>query len=375
MEYRTDRNFILCSHIVETVKEPERQNELIKAYHEGKTNHRGVPETLAALQRRYYWHHMRRTIRANLRSCTICNQAKYDRHPIVVHPEVTHTPNSPLLDIQVDIFTWEGLYWLTIVDTFSKLAMAHHLPNKTADAVWEGMFTWISCYGVPHKITSDGGREFKNARTTTECSDLGMQWHFNSPGNPPGRGAIERLHNTLGEHLRLFQLHRGLGAHAAMPRAVLAYNNTIHSATGFTPVEVVFGHPLRNRGDILTTAFMHLRDAVLHKRKQLANISAKTHSKLLKEKLSRANRICLAVPDGSHKVKLGMTVYRQPPSSRRKGDRRYEGPFRVIALREHNIISIQELTGAQRVKHTHIRHLRIPLDPGTAETGVPQIGL
>lgn len=103
---------------------------------------------------------MRKTISGKLRTCTISHRAKY-------HPEVTRTPNMPLL-VLVDIFMWGGLQWLTVIETFSKLAKAYSLPSKTSDAVWESMFAWISHYGVPHKITSDGGMEFKNARTTTE---------------------------------------------------------------------------------------------------------------------------------------------------------------------------------------------------------------
>nr|XP_024217935.1 ribosome-releasing factor 2, mitochondrial [Halyomorpha halys] len=96
-------------------------------------------------------------------------------------------------------------------------------------------------------------------------------------------------------------------------------------------------------------AYTHLRDAVIHKGRQLADISQRVHSRL-KEKLSRANQISSAVPDDSHKVSLGMKVYCQPLFGRRKGDQCYEGPLKVVVLREHNIVSIQEITGAQRVR-------------------------
>ncbi len=130
-----DRNFILCSTMVETVREEGRQRELVQAYHEGKTNHRGVPETLTALQRRYYWHKMKRSVRMVLKECAVCHRAKYDRHPVVIHPELTPTPSSPLLDLQVDVFSWEGFQWLTFLDSFSKLAMVHQLESKSADAI------------------------------------------------------------------------------------------------------------------------------------------------------------------------------------------------------------------------------------------------
>ncbi len=137
-----------------------------------------------------------------------------------------------------------------------------------------------------------------------------------------------------------------------MPRAILAYNNTIHSATGFTPVELVFGHPPRNRGDLLTAMTTQLRETVSHRRRRLVEIGTKAREKLIRGKETRAARIATASPDQSHRVKLGLIVYCRPPSRRNKGEPKYEGPFRVVALKEHNIVSIQEINGRQRVKCT-----------------------
>ncbi|GJQ71853.1 hypothetical protein Trydic_g14250 [Trypoxylus dichotomus] len=49
---------IRCTKQLEVIEEEEERNRLIKNHHEGKTNHRGVTETLSYLQRRYYWNRM-----------------------------------------------------------------------------------------------------------------------------------------------------------------------------------------------------------------------------------------------------------------------------------------------------------------------------
>ncbi|KAL1129773.1 hypothetical protein AAG570_012717 [Ranatra chinensis] len=43
------------------VENPTEQDQLIKDYHVGKTNHRGIRETVAHLRRRYYWRGMEKT--------------------------------------------------------------------------------------------------------------------------------------------------------------------------------------------------------------------------------------------------------------------------------------------------------------------------
>ncbi|KAK9752582.1 hypothetical protein QE152_g4154 [Popillia japonica] len=45
---------IRCTKELEVVEDEEKRNELIKNHHEGKTNHRGITETISYLQRRYY---------------------------------------------------------------------------------------------------------------------------------------------------------------------------------------------------------------------------------------------------------------------------------------------------------------------------------
>lgn len=57
-----------------------------------------------------------------------------------------------------------------------------------------------------------------------------------------GRGTV---HNTLGEHLRIFRAQVKVEQLEAVART---YNNTIHRATGLTTVEIVFGICDRNRG-------------------------------------------------------------------------------------------------------------------------------
>ncbi|KAL1110444.1 hypothetical protein AAG570_007975 [Ranatra chinensis] len=72
-----------------------------------------------------------------------------------------------------------------------------------------------------------------------KATELGIQLLFTTPGHNRSHGAIERLHNTLGEHMRLLEQSRGLKGSVAVQAAVRAYNHSIHKTTGAQPLELM----------------------------------------------------------------------------------------------------------------------------------------
>ncbi|KAL1132795.1 hypothetical protein AAG570_010747 [Ranatra chinensis] len=101
---------ICCTKRVETIEETERQKDIVRTYHNGVTNHRGIRETLAQLQRKYYWTDMRTTVQDIIGQCSPCNICKYERHPAIAPQEITETPTKPLEIVQADIWHWREGY-------------------------------------------------------------------------------------------------------------------------------------------------------------------------------------------------------------------------------------------------------------------------
>ncbi|XP_066905246.1 uncharacterized protein [Halyomorpha halys] len=125
--------------------------------------------------------------------------------------------------------------------------MAHLAKDRTAEAVIGALRTWFKFYGVPRRISSDGGREFDNPTIRGELKTLEVDWHINTPEHPKSRGGIERLHSTLSNQLWVYHADKGLEPDEAMVRAIAAYNHSIHATTGFSPFEVLFGLQGRRR--------------------------------------------------------------------------------------------------------------------------------
>lgn len=356
-----DRTFIRCKLMVETIKEPARQKEVTVAYHQGKTNHRGVNETLQALKRRYFWWGMRRVIEDVVGQCEVCQVTKYDRHPPKGMQEETPTPLAPLTDLQIDTFTWRGFKWVTVLDVFSKVAMSYPVQHRSSDAVLGALKMWFQFYGVPLRIASDGGREFDNAVIRKEARDLDIEWHINTPGHPKSRGGVERLHSTLGDHLRVYHVDKGLEPGVAMPKAITAYNHTIHMATGFSPFEMLFGLRGRQRDTSATVVDEDIAEVLINNRLGLNGVWNKARRKIEKEKGRRVARENMGIRDRMEDIKIGVIVYRKRGSNRGKEIERYEGPFKVVGIREHNIVTIQSVSDPRKRRTVHIEQLKIPV--------------
>jgi hypothetical protein len=61
--------------------------------------------------------------------------------------------------------------------------------------------------------------------------------------HPESQGGLERSHRVLAEYLRHYVSEDQTNWDSWVPFAMYAYNTTQHSATGYTPFELLFGHP------------------------------------------------------------------------------------------------------------------------------------
>ncbi|KAL1130401.1 hypothetical protein AAG570_013339 [Ranatra chinensis] len=123
------------THRLTTVEDPTEQDQLIKDYHVGKTNHRGIRETVAHLRRRYYWMGMERTVAAQLALCVVCARAKYVRLPEEPPQMVTPTPKKPLEVVEADVVFLDGTIRLTMIDRLTRFAACYPLAAETGEQV------------------------------------------------------------------------------------------------------------------------------------------------------------------------------------------------------------------------------------------------
>ena len=334
----TNSELVLCEKMVDTIREFEEQKGIIQEYHVGKTNHRGVNETVDRLKRQYYWINMTQVVGEILATCEICQLAKYDRRPQRAPQMLTEEMDKPLQTIYADLFYFEGAKYLSIIDGFSRGAYFHRIKSKRATEIIEGLLTYFGVYGIPNKISVDRGKEFDNRKFKNLMKEFNIDTHFTTVGHHRSQSVIERLHNTITEHLHLFKLGKQLTPVEAMPRAMLAYNHSIHSVTKQTPLELMLV-------DKLT-------DEQIHKSKD----RGRTNKQRRIERVNRGRNVNV-----QELLKIGTVVYKRNFYKRRKGDVRYVGPYSVVKIMPRNRVVIKRTTDPRgKTAVVHVEELKIP---------------
>uniref|UniRef100_A0A1B0GQC7 Integrase catalytic domain-containing protein n=1 Tax=Phlebotomus papatasi TaxID=29031 RepID=A0A1B0GQC7_PHLPP len=136
----------------------------------------------------------------------------------------------------------ENRYILTIYDDLSKYLVAIPLKTQTSEEVAEAFVNRFVCiFGAPIIICTDQGGCFISELFKRVCQLLKISKTQASPFHPQTSGGIERAHRTLGDYLRIFTENNKYDWDVWIPKAVAAFNSSVHGSHNFTPHELVFG--------------------------------------------------------------------------------------------------------------------------------------
>lgn len=344
-----------CTERVVYVEDENEQKAVILKHHEGITCHRGIKETLTHIRRNYYWNNMQETISAVINACEACKKMKYDRKPLKPVLQLTQTQEAPFQEIFIDLFSIESKYYLTLIDAFSKLGQCLEISNKSTPEVVRALMKYFSFYGTPKKISADPGTEFNNDLMREFLALHKIDLHIGTPNNPNSMGLIERFHSTIIEIYRLAKYEKKCtDAASVMTYSVMAYNHTIHSATGLTPFEVVFGHTDSNNPYEINFEKTYMQQLVKDHAKRTKFLyqylaeNLKTNKERIQQKRGGESNI---------QIETGKTVYVKGGNKRKSKDKaRYE-KGKVAGPVDKNIVPL-EVSG--RVTKAPIKNIKRP---------------
>jgi hypothetical protein len=232
----------------------EEREKAIADCHDGPlSGHFGASRTLERVRRKNVWTGLNKDVANYVHDCERCQRATHKRHkpfgllrqlPIPDRPWqhvtmdfITDLPPSRLLGLTYDSI-------LVIVDRFSK--MAHYVPARMD---WDGTDlaqAWIRevirLHGNPETILSDRGPIMKAKHWDTFHHYLNSRRVLTSSFHPQTDGQTERQNQTLEQYLRIFCSLEQDDWALWISLAEYAYNDSKHSATGYTPYQVCFGY-------------------------------------------------------------------------------------------------------------------------------------
>lgn len=266
---------------------------IIKSYHEGKTNHRGIDETEQRIKNIYYWPQLKDSIQSFINECEICQQSKYERHPVKLQMNITPTPVRPFEIVHLDTFTLENHKFITLVDAFSKYAQAYAISSLNSTEVVDKLIQFFSHHDIPNCIVVDNGTEFKNSVIMELLNLHKIKLHFCSSNHSQSNGIVERFHSTLIEHVRLLNTRGFLKTPISKKiiYAIIAYNQSIHSATKCKPVDIIKGHITNENPFNINIDQTLLNDYIVNHKEKTKILYEKINQDLMQEKQNRTEKI------------------------------------------------------------------------------------
>ncbi|MCI06617.1 transposon TF2-1 polyprotein, partial [Trifolium medium] len=200
------------------------------------------------LAENFYWENMKKDVQAYIRQCSTCQQTKYS----------TAKPNGLLQPLPLPNHVWEDLSMdfitglppsrgysviLVVVDRFSKGVHLGALASGfTAYKVAE-LFVSMVCklHGLPHSIVSDRDPIFISKFWRDLFKFSGTFLRMSSSYHPQTDGQTEVMNRTIEQYLRAFVHAKPSHWVSLLPWAEYHYNTSVHSASGFTPFQIMFG--------------------------------------------------------------------------------------------------------------------------------------
>lgn len=208
------------------------------------------------------------------------------------------------------------------------------IPTKDCSALTtaECLFNNILfTYNFPSKIISDNASNFNSKVIHELLRMLRIKKPFVTPYHPQANIAIE--HRTLNAYSRAFASKNMEEWHDLLKFAMFAYNNSVHSVTGYTPHELAHGFKIRIPNHLskpkLNYNYDNLADNVKNTMASTLEIAREhlMNRKLINKKFYDQNTRAVD-------FKIGDMVLMRNQTKKGKFDDVYNGPFQVTDTSE-----------------------------------------
>ena len=374
----------------------------MRAFHD-RSGHPGVKRVMAMLRSRAWWVGLRRDVRAYIRRCPTCALTKLTRiqagqarslgdgqHPgdvwtvdILDIDSYLRRKYKEELKASGDVYDVDKINELVneiyhphklliFIDRFSRWAEAFLLEkDPTSDEVLEIFVNEIvKRHGYPRAVTSDRGCNLMQGSVAEYYKECGIQLMASDSYMHNTAGLVERFNGTLKDILRGFLTDVdedadviGLRWWRYLTYALLSYNMSDSTSTGYSPFYLMYGRdarlPLQNillpqaeRSSGSYSEYVREHLASLHKawteaREALAAAASITRKQ---QNLSR---------DIAFELKPGDRVLIKKPNYQGL-EVPYSGPFRVADILNDDRVQLRDL---HRVMHDEFHISRLKLYP------------
>mgnify|MGYP000560201289 CR=1 FL=1 len=318
------------------------QRRTIEWYH-NQLCHPGATRTEETIRQHFTFPKLSEQVREFVSKCHICQVCKktHKKYGLLPAKAAEAEPWEKLCVDLVGPYTIpakEGkdlqLHCVTMIDPATGWFEMRELPNKNAITVANIVEqAWLTRYPWPTEITYDKGTEFMGEFATMITNDYGIAKRGATVRNPQANSIIERIHQTIGNIIRTFELYNtelddkdpfgGL-----INAAMFATRATYHTTLKATPMQIVFG-----------------RDAILNLKFQ----SDWKKIKVQKERMIKANNTRENSKRIAHQYQVHNKVLLRRDNKAKYTRAPYEGPYIIAEVFTNGTVTIKKGPVLQRV--------------------------
>ncbi len=324
---------LICRH--EKIIIPKTLQRRIVTWYHNMLCHSGETRTEQTIRQQFWWSNLRNDVHNICSKCDTCQRAKRTtkKYGHLPAKEAEADPWEVLCVDLIGPYTIKRrgknnliLWCLTMIDPATGWFEMREIPNKEAITVANLVEqTWLTRYPWPNQIVFDRGKEFMGEFARMVENDYGIKRKPTTTRNPQANSIIERIHQTIGNMIRSFQIGQieineedpWTGVLAA---TMFATRATYHTTTQATPAQLVFG-----------------RDAIL-------NIKFDANWRLIRERKQRVINTNNQKENKKrifHQYRVGDKVLYRVDSLSKYSENPYDGPYEIVRVNTNGTVRLK----------------------------------
>ncbi len=190
--------FLFTRIFLQDVENTEDKAIIIEETH--SRAHRGLDENYKQISKLYYWPNLYKKLKEYIKNCKICNENKYNRHPIKIPIGESPIPTKEGENLHIDIYYAQSLTFITCIDAYSKFLVVKEIQNKLN--IENKVMELIQQFPQAKVLMTDNEPSFTSAQFKSFAQRCGLTLHYADPRHSTSNGQVERAHSTLTELAR-----------------------------------------------------------------------------------------------------------------------------------------------------------------------------
>ena len=316
--------------------------------------HLGVDKCLEEIKYVFHIKDLGRKLRKFIACCDICQRTKHPNRCVDVE-EKHHFPKKPGEVCAIDIYgslpiSRGGVrYILVCLDVFSKFIKLYALKSATTKACLNKLINhYFRTVITPQFILSDNATQFRSPSWRKQLQKHGVEPRF-TPIRHPESNPSERYMRELSKFCRIYCHDNHKKWAELLPHIEGWINNTVTSATGYTPDEMMYGTERRN---VLSRIIPSIQPLEQEEEGVEEKMKA-AYTKMRKRAEARGRRRKRGNTKWEPRLDEKVLVKTQPMSDAVKGISAkfmylFEGPFWVSKILDHSAYDLKDECGRIR---------------------------